>query len=83
MKYAVIIADINSGGIGRVISNHRTERAAFKAQPDVFGAYVAHRLPSGEYESRLEARDRRDGGEQVLHRGPKGADKQHRAERVY
>ena len=41
MKYAVIIADLNSGGIGRVISNHRTERAGFNLPDDMDNDEIA------------------------------------------
>jgi hypothetical protein len=59
-KFAVIIAELNSSELGRIVSTHRTEAAAVKAQPDVPGAYVAHRKPDGEWERYLDARDRRE-----------------------
>jgi hypothetical protein len=62
--YAVIIADLNSSDLGRIVSTHATEAAAdkaFYALPDR-GAYVAHRKANGEWERRLEARDRRESG---------------------
>lgn len=63
MKYAVIIADLNSDTLGEIVSQHHTEAAAEKALLKIFdsrGAYVAHKKASGEWERRLEARDRRE-----------------------
>jgi hypothetical protein len=59
-KFAVIIADLNSSALGEIVSTHRTEAAAIEAMPAVPGAYVAYRKPNGEWERRLEARDRHD-----------------------
>jgi len=59
-KFAVIIADLNSSELGYIVSTHRSEGAAIKAQPDAPGAYVAHRKPDGEWERYLDARDRRE-----------------------
>lgn len=57
--YAVIIAETkNPVGHGRVLSTHNTESAAAAALPKVPGAYVAHRKPDGEWETRLEAQER-------------------------
>jgi hypothetical protein len=64
MRYAVIIADLNSSELGRIVSTHTTEATAdkaFYALPDR-GAYVAHRKQNGEWERRLDARDRRESG---------------------
>lgn len=60
MKYAVIIADLNSSDLGEVVSTHRTEEAAYRSMGKVSarGAYVARMKPCGEWERRLEARDR-------------------------
>lgn len=63
--YAVIRADLNSNE-SEIISRHRTESAAEKAASRFdgttgeIGLYLAHLKPDGEYESRLEARDRRE-----------------------
>lgn len=65
MKYAVIVADLNGLEIGEVISTHRTEAGAYKAQPDVPGAYVARKTQDGEWESRIEARDRRENNSKI------------------
>lgn len=61
-KYAVIKADLNSSALGDIISIHRTESAAEKAADNIGGRgiYVAHRKPDGQWERRLEARDRRE-----------------------
>lgn len=61
-QYAVIRADLNSSW-SEVISQHKTEAAAERAiykLGNVRGYYLAHRKANGEYESRLEARDRRE-----------------------
>lgn len=61
-KFALIMADLNSGE-SEIISEHRTEAAAESALEklgNVRGYYVAHRTASGEFETRLEARDRRE-----------------------
>lgn len=58
-NYAVILCDLNSSELGEVLSIHTSEEAALRAQPDRPGAYVAHRKPNGEWERRLEAKDRR------------------------
>ncbi len=50
----------NSSELGYIVSTHRSEGAAIKAQPDTPGAYVAHRTPNDEWERYLEARDRRE-----------------------
>ena len=61
--YALIRADLNSSS-SEVISKHRTEAGAYRAAramqgtTGAIGLYVAHRKPNGEWESRLEARDR-------------------------
>lgn len=58
--FALIRADLNSSE-SQVISQHRTEAAADRALDklgNVRGYYVAHRKSNGEYETRLEARDR-------------------------
>lgn len=60
-KYAVIVADLNGSGLGQIISEHRSEDAADKRLPDVPGAYISSRKADGEWETRLEARDRRCG----------------------
>lgn len=59
-QYAVIIADLNSSELGEVVSVHRSEAAAYRAAPDIPGTYIAHKKPDGEWERRLEARDRRE-----------------------
>jgi hypothetical protein len=59
-KFAVILCDLNSNQPGEVLSVHRSDKAAIKDQPDAPGAYVAHRKPDGEWETRIEARDRRE-----------------------
>lgn len=61
-KFALIRADLNSSE-SEIISQHRTEAAADRALDklgNVRGCYVAHRKADGEFESRLEARDRRE-----------------------
>ena len=60
-NYAVIVADLNSSDLGDVRSQHKTEAAAQRALDklgNIRGAYVAHKLFSGEWERRLDARDR-------------------------
>lgn len=62
-QYAVIRADLNSSDV-EILSQHRTEAAAHKSAAQyrgttgMIGLYVAHRTPSGEWESRIEARNR-------------------------
>ena len=64
-NFALIRADLNSNNCD-IISTHRTEAAAYRAAEKhsgttgEIGLYVAHRKPNGEWESRLEARDRRE-----------------------
>ncbi|HEX7639838.1 MAG TPA: hypothetical protein VF457_15685 [Burkholderiaceae bacterium] len=64
-QFALIRADLNSNQ-SEILSTHETELAAESAA-DAFadttgeiGLYVARKLASGEWESRLEARDRRE-----------------------
>lgn len=61
LKFAVIRADLNSSE-STVISQHRTEHGADRALNNLGnvaqGYYVAHRKVDGEFETRLEARDR-------------------------
>ena len=62
-KFAVIRYDQNSSSPGMVMSQHRTEAAADLALGklgNVRGYYVAHRKADGEFERRLEARDRNE-----------------------
>jgi hypothetical protein len=62
--YAVIIADLNSSALGRIVSTHKTQDGAERAidKIDDRGAYIAQRKADGEWERRLEARDRRESG---------------------
>lgn len=62
--YAVIIADLNSSELGRIVSTHRTIATAERAidKIDDRGAYIAHRNADGEWERRLDALDRRESG---------------------
>ncbi len=62
-SHALIHADLNSNG-AEIISQHHTEAAAEKAAGKYagttgeIGLYIAQRKADGEWESRLEARDR-------------------------
>jgi hypothetical protein len=61
-KFALIRADLNSNE-SEIISQHRTEAAAIDAHDKLAnarGCYVAHLKADGQYETRLEARDRRE-----------------------
>jgi hypothetical protein len=59
-KFAVILCDLESSQLSEVLSTHRSDIAATRALPDIPGAYVAQRKADGEWETRLEARDRRE-----------------------
>jgi hypothetical protein len=66
MNYAIIKFDPNSGGLGDVVSRHRTEENANRAldrMGNVRNHYVALLKPSGDWERYLEARDRWESGE--------------------
>lgn len=60
--FALMQYDANGEGAD-VVSTHKTEAAADRALSklgNVRGYYVAHRKADGEFETRLEAMDRRD-----------------------
>lgn len=60
-QYAVICADLNSSE-SAIISQHKTDAAADRAlskHGNVRGYYVALRKADGEFETRLEALDRK------------------------
>lgn len=59
-NFAVIRADLNSSE-AVILSQHRTQAAAEKSADEYrgdVGVYVAHRKADGQFETRLEARDR-------------------------
>ena len=64
-QFAVIRADLNSSD-AEILSQHKTEAAANDAADKqlgtvgAIGLYVAHRKADGQWETRLEARARRE-----------------------